>query len=56
MQTNKESKYSQIQIHVRDKQRDGWRRSTIFGLIPLISSSKVWFMDTDGLKIVLNIV
>ena len=27
-----------------------------FGLIPLISSSKVWFMDTDGLKIVLNIV
>ena len=27
-----------------------------FGIIPLISSSKVWFMDTDGLKIVLNIV
>ena len=42
---------------LRDKRRDG-RRSTIFGLIPLISSSKVWFiiMDTDGLKIVLNIV
>ena len=27
-----------------------------FGIIPLISSSKAWFMDTDGLKIVLNIV
>ena len=41
---------------LQDKRRNGWRRSTIFGLIPLISSSKVWFMDTDGLKIVLNIV
>ena len=40
---------------LQDKRRDG-RRSTIFGLIPLISNSKVWFMDTDGLKIVLNIV
>ena len=27
-----------------------------FGMIPLISSSKVWFMDNGGLKIVLNIV
>ena len=40
---------------LQDKRRDD-RRSTIFGLIPLISSSEVWFMDTDGLKIVLNIV
>ena len=97
MQSNKESKYSQIQIHVKedykkvtgvdhmiktkkapkpcymlqrflgklneyllqDKRLDG-RRSTFFGLIPLISGSKVWCMVNHGhwwlFNIVLNIV
>jgi len=32
------------------------RRSTIFGLIPLISDSKVRYVVNGGLKIVLNIV
>ena len=40
---------------LQDKRRNG-RRSTIFGLIPLISGSKVKYMINGGLKIVLNIV
>ena len=40
---------------LQDKRRDG-RRSTIFGLIPLISGSKAWYMVNGGLKNVLNIV
>jgi len=40
---------------LQDKRRDG-QRSTIFGLISLISDSKVWYMVNGGYKIVLNIV
>ena len=32
---------------LQDKRRDG-RRSTIFGLIPLISGSKVWYIVNHG--------
>ena len=38
---------------LQDKRRS---KEHNFGIIPLISSSKSCFMDTDGLKIVLNIV
>ena len=38
-------------MNTRFKINDG-RRSTNFGIIPLVSSSKVWFMDTDDLKII----
>jgi len=40
---------------LQDKRRDG-RGNIIFGLIPLISSSKAWHMVNGGLKIVLNTV
>jgi len=38
---------------LQDKRRS---KEHNFGIIPLISSSGVWFMDNGGLKIVLNIV
>ena len=34
---------------LQDKRRS---KEHNFGIIPLISSSKVWFMDTDDLKII----
>jgi len=38
---------------LQDKRRS---KEHNFGIIPLISSAKVWFMDNGGLKIVFNIV
>ena len=38
---------------LQDKRRS---KEHNFGIIPLIFSSKVWYMDNGGLKIVLNIV